>query len=308
VDSDGLVTGEGAGTATITADFTGISGPETLTIVITVEGDGEVLNGLIVFTSERDNGNAEVYVMDADGGNQTNLTNDNFASDREPTWSPFGTQIAFVSDRTESDRIHTMNADGFNVSFALGASGASWPAWSPDGQQIAYLVDGAVHVMDSDGDNDVELPTSLSFAEAGLDWSPDGTQIVASDNGSIVIFNSDGTGSPSEVTSGSFDIYPAWSPDGDQIAFMRSDGEGPGDLYVYTFSLESESNLTTGSGSSDDGQPAWSPGGLKIVFWSNRTEDDRIWVMDADGSAQSQITTGGQDVDPEPQPPVSIID
>ncbi|MGI9038668.1 MAG: Ig-like domain-containing protein, partial [Gemmatimonadota bacterium] len=85
VDSDGLVTGEGAGTATITADFTGISGPETLTIVITVEGDGEVLNGLIVFTSERDNGNAEVYVMDADGGNQTNLTNDNFASDREPT-------------------------------------------------------------------------------------------------------------------------------------------------------------------------------------------------------------------------------
>ena len=49
----------------------------------------------IVFTSARD-GNLEIYVMDADGGNQENLTN-NPANDSQPDWSPDGTKIAFVS-------------------------------------------------------------------------------------------------------------------------------------------------------------------------------------------------------------------
>ena len=53
--------------------------------------------GRIVFKSLRD-GNAEIYVMDAYGGNQKNLTN-HPADDRQPDWSPDGTKIAFVSRR-----------------------------------------------------------------------------------------------------------------------------------------------------------------------------------------------------------------
>ena len=111
--------------------------------------------GRIVFTSMRD-GNAEIYVMDADGGNQENLTN-HPAYDAQPDWSPDGTKIAFVSTRDDAgSQIHVMDADGRNVIRLTDVPGGKRdPDWSPDGRQIAFSVDGRdedyIAVMDADG-------------------------------------------------------------------------------------------------------------------------------------------------------------
>ena len=64
----------------------------------------------IAFHSDRD-GNGEIYVMNADGSEQRNLTK-NAANDSSPSWSPDGKKTAFESMKDENYEIHIMNADG----------------------------------------------------------------------------------------------------------------------------------------------------------------------------------------------------
>ncbi len=84
----------------------------------------------IVFTSNRD-GDSDIYVMDADGGNLQQLTDDP-ARDWDPAWSPGCTRIVFPSDRDGDNEIYAMDADGGNVQQLTDDPGLDWlPAWSP---------------------------------------------------------------------------------------------------------------------------------------------------------------------------------
>ncbi len=93
---------------------------------------------VIAFESNRD-GNYEIYVMNADGSGQTNLTN-NPAFDFAPDWSPDGTKIAFHSERDSFlDAIYVMNADGSDQTKLTNHPSNNFdPAWSPDGSKIAF--------------------------------------------------------------------------------------------------------------------------------------------------------------------------
>lgn len=135
----------------------------------------------IVFTSFRD-GNAEIYVMNADGSDQTRLTN-NPAGAILPSWSPDGTTIMYNAERDGNPEIYVMNADGSgqtrltinagraeDVDFSLGR-----PMWSPDGKQIVFetLRDGnsEIYVADADGRGMVNL-TNHPASDYAPVWSP----------------------------------------------------------------------------------------------------------------------------------------
>ncbi|MFQ5872187.1 MAG: TolB family protein [Dehalococcoidia bacterium] len=91
---------------------------------------GAPATGKIAFHSDRD-GNEEVYVMNADGSDQTKLIN-SAANEFFPSWSPDGTRIAFFSDRDGNIEIYVMNADGSGQTKLINNAANNFiPAWSP---------------------------------------------------------------------------------------------------------------------------------------------------------------------------------
>jgi Tol biopolymer transport system component len=270
------------------------------TIPAPVLGDG---TSRIVFTSDRDGpdpkgdqGNQEIYVMNADGTGQRRLTHEQ-SGDFHPSWSPDGTMIAFASQRGRGFDIFIMNADGSQqerlTRLTDSGFGAVEPAWSPDGKRIAFRsrvgqVD--IYVISVDGTGLTRLTTDPGGAFAPA-WSPDGRKIAFSSrrHGSYDIFVMDADGgNPVRLTSNvSIDRRPAWSPDGRRIAF-HSDRTGDQEIYVMNADGSDQVRLTTNPG--EDAHPSWSPDGQRITFHRRVLGHVQVHVMNADGSGVRRLT------------------
>ena len=88
---------------------------------------------------------------------------------------------------------------------------------------------------------------------------------------------------------------PAWSPDGTKIAFVRESYGAPfPSIYVMNVDGNGETRLTFTSASALDANPKWSPAGSKIAFVRDNDTVSDVYVMNADGTNQLQLTTGGQ--------------
>lgn len=120
----------------------------------------------VVYVSSRD-GDSEIY---RDAQRLTAFHRD----DWQPTPSPDGKTIAFLSDRDGTPHIYLMNADGAHLRrLTMHAGEESAPTWSADGKQLAYVVDGQVWVRDTaNGHERCVTPAGASDLEPS--FSPDG--------------------------------------------------------------------------------------------------------------------------------------
>jgi TolB protein len=106
-------------------------------------------------------------------------------------------------------------------------------------------------------------------------------------NFEIYIINADGTLLSRLTNDPAVDVFPAWSPNGNQLVFT-SDRNGNPDIYLVNADGTGLKQITKDPAA--DALPAWSPDGKGIAFTSNRTGNDEIFLMNVDGTGLKQIT------------------
>jgi Tol biopolymer transport system component len=211
------------------------------------------------------------------------------------------------ADTTNNWEIYTVNPDGSELvkitnDLAIDVD----PAWSPDGTKIAFMRDSAnvtnsgsaqdIYVMNADGTGQVRL-TDDSGDDSSPAWSPDGTKIAFRSNreqsSDIWIMDADGGNVRRLTNNGGANTNPSWSPDGTKIAFQSvplAHGANQNDE-IHTINVDGTGEQALTNNPTPDFLPDWSPDGRRIVFQGY----GGIYVMNADGTEQSQVYPGATD-------------
>lgn len=191
---------------------------------------------------------ADLCVVNPDSGSPTNLTNTAGATERQPYWSPDGSKLAYYGTYGGGyGDVYTLNVASPGVATNVSQTATSWEgfypiSWSPSGTRIAFSSD----------------PAS----------SPSPTE------DEILIGSPDGTLVPFAVgSSASAETYPAYSPDGTKVAFVRGLG-----TYLASSSGGDGGTALVGGGGYN---PSWSPDGTRIATLAGNV----IRVSRVDGSA-----------------------
>jgi len=271
-------------------------------------GQGKGIFARVAFHSMRD-GNSEIYTMNANGGNETSVTEDP-ATDMDPAISPDGRDMVFTSNRSGNNDIFLLSRHGGDpVNLTDNPFNDGWARWSPDGRQIVFHSnrDGnfEIYVMDFDG----QMPTRLTDyggIDQFPDWSPDGRKILFRRDVDIYVLDVT-TGDTERLTNAPpLNQMATWSPDGNQIAFMSTR-----DGYPSVFTMNADGSQQVNRTPKPEGDlasdwmsraPSWSRNGKRIYFASFRPStggDTEVFVMNADGSHVRRLTSAvGVDASP----------
>lgn len=218
----------------------------------------------IAFASTRRD-RSDICVMRTNGTHIRRLTRDrhvlegrgsNF--DGEPAFSPNGKRIAFVSDRKGFPNIFVMRADGSSQhQLTQGLGFDSSPSFSPDGRRIAFssspLFFPRIFTMRSDGSRRRQLTRggftydpAFSPVAPEIAYARDARDVA----GDIWLMRSDGSRNHALTSSPQDETRPAFSPDGESIAFEKE-----GDIYTMNADGSTEQRVTHASAM--DVEPSW---------------------------------------------------
>jgi molecular chaperone DnaK len=259
-------------------------------------------------------GSYDIYLGDTDAEGPVRPLIEGGGNDTNPSLSPDRATMIYSHD----GRLRVAAVDGSDSRDLFDpvpdecAKTMTRPAWDPsdptriasacqnaDGTWGLYVIrlDGTVLKKLSEDDDKVGDPG----------YSPDGAQVVfwaapadsGFDGGELFIANANGDGKPRRLTKSTatrHDADPAWSPNGNAIAFRRRE-KSNSDVYVVAAD-GSQSPRALADDPADEQDPSWSPAGDEIAYKSIATSPDwpdstldRVWLMDSDGGGKRVLWT-----------------
>jgi Tol biopolymer transport system component len=196
----------------------------------------------------------DIFVSAADGTGVRQLTNDR-ANDRNPTWSPDGTQIAFMSNRDGRNQIWSIRPDGSGVRrlTAFGGGAGSYNHWSHDGSKLIF-------------EDQLSDESKLFVFDPHVEWSDQTPRVISA-----------------VVEPGRYFSEWSWSPDDQQLAGtagLRGTSNGP--LFVYSFATHQFTRLND---SESARAPIWLNNGHQILF----EDGSRLLLIDTKTRATREI-------------------
>ena len=241
----------------------------------------------------------DIYRVAASGRRAKRLTNTRGIAETDPVWSPDARRIVYGSGAVlGSYDLWVMNADGSGkrrITHRPGDEGRA--AWSPGGRRIALSAygtrsrRGGIFVATIAGGRLSRLTRGRALADSP-DWSV--RNLIAYERWrrgitSLYAVNPDGGGNTRLASLRGSVNRIAWSPDGRRLALDLTVAEiadsATAGIYVVEADGTGLTRLTDES--SDAADPVWSPDGTKIAY----TRNSDVWVMNAEGTAQHQLTS-----------------
>ncbi len=263
-------------------------------------GASSLLGSRIYFVSNR-SGADEIWAMDWDGANPTQLTALKSTSIM-PAISPDGSRLAFTTYAKGTpgimiiDTLTRRNVSFYNQEASMNAT----PSFTPDGKQIFYAstASGTAQIYSAQvNGQDFKRISHREAIEVEPKINPKNPSMMLFVAGpghqQIYQMTSDGAG-VERVTNGEGEASnPSWHPDGQHLAFSWTSGIAKGDFNVFVMDIGSRQyvQLTHNEGRNEN--PNWGPDGRHLVFASTRSGKSQIYTMLADGSQVKQLTNQG---------------
>ena len=251
---------------------------------------------------------------------QTLQVTTNAGEQSRPALSPDGTRVAYVWSKKDGSPQHIyikqLGSESVQALTTLHDLEYS-PVWSPDGKQIAFLSSSAAglglyvsSLPPNSSTRKIYIPNETTGWDTGaLAWSPDGKSFLLADHlGSqpsssifqidLATFKAHPLTSPPPGWEG--DLTPAFSPDGQKIAFVRESESETSDLYWIPVAggeprqITHDEKLIHGI--------AWATDNQSIIFSSNRAGQPALWQVAINGGAPERLPVGTEDAS---QPAVS---
>ena len=207
--------------------------------------------GVIYFASDRE-GSFDIFELDLSEGVEHRVTTDSAKNEYFPHQSPDGKWLSYWSKNPHNESVFSLVILNLTNSEEICMYKAlGWSTWSPDSQEIAFVL-----------------------------WTFDifVLPMDKSESMRVLLFTDD-----------TAEYYPAWSPDGKTIAYVRMEGD---QAKIYLIGSDGENNRSLFKDDQVGYSPAWSPDGKMIAFISGDQTESQVYVVNVDGSGMRQLTSG----------------